>query len=65
MRTVRIYQCLACEFEFTDLRMDETFGHMGGAPAEKTLYSRVRSEDAARQMWEVSQELVGVRFPKV
>src|SRR5690606_6917772 len=22
-RTVRIYQCLACEFEFTDLRMDE------------------------------------------
>lgn len=38
-------------------------GHLGGAPAEQTLYSRLRSEADARRIWNVSEELTGVRFP--
>lgn len=38
-------------------------GHLGGAPAEQDLYSRLRSTDDARRVWEVSEELTGVRFP--
>ncbi|MFG2430768.1 SDR family oxidoreductase [Streptomyces sp. NPDC048590] len=38
-------------------------GHMGGAPAEQNLYSRLRVTEEARRVWDVSQELVGVRFP--
>lgn len=36
-------------------------GHMGGAPAEQDLFSRLRSVDEARRMWEVSAELVDDR----
>lgn len=39
------------------------FGHLGGAPAEQPLYSRLRSEDEARRVWQVSQELTGSSFP--
>ncbi|KAA9107995.1 SDR family oxidoreductase [Microbacterium rhizomatis] len=39
------------------------FGHAAGAPAEQTLYSRLRSEDEASRIWSVSEELVGLRFP--
>ncbi|GAA2286591.1 short chain dehydrogenase [Streptomyces ruber] len=35
-------------------------GHMGGAPGEQKLYSRLRSADEARRVWEVSEELVKV-----
>lgn len=38
-------------------------GHMGGAPAEQTLYSRLRSEDDARRVWQVSEELTTESFP--
>lgn len=38
------------------------FRHLGGAPAEQPLYSRVRSEEDARRMWAISEDLVGVRF---
>lgn len=38
-------------------------GHMGGAPAEQTLYSRLRSEDDARRVWQVSEELTKESFP--
>ncbi|GAA2181114.1 SDR family oxidoreductase [Brooklawnia cerclae] len=38
-------------------------GHMGGAPGEQRLYSRLRSVEDARRMWQVSEELTGVRFP--
>ncbi|WP_433397503.1 SDR family oxidoreductase [Streptomyces sp. CA-146814] len=37
-------------------------GHMGGAPAEQKLYSRLTGADEARRVWEVSEELTGVRF---
>lgn len=37
-------------------------GHVGGAPAEQKLYSRLdRPEDAAR-MWDLSERLAGVTF---
>ncbi|BDU07791.1 SDR family oxidoreductase [Nocardia cyriacigeorgica] len=39
------------------------FRHLSGAPAEQKLYSRLRSAEEARRMWEVSEELVGYRFP--
>lgn len=38
-------------------------GHLGGAPAEQPLYSRLRSEEEARRVWQVSEELTGVRIP--
>ncbi|MCG8928138.1 SDR family oxidoreductase [Lentzea sp. CC55] len=34
------------------------FGHLGGPPAEQELYSRLRSADEARRVWEVSEEMV-------
>ncbi len=37
-------------------------GHMGGPPAEQKLYGRLRGTQEARRVWEVSEELVGVRF---
>lgn len=39
-------------------------GHVGGAPAEQKLFSRLRSEESARRIWHVSQELTGVPFPR-
>lgn len=36
-------------------------GHLGGAPAEQRLYSRLRSSEEARKVWEVSEQLTGVR----
>ncbi|MFD8058981.1 SDR family oxidoreductase [Streptomyces cyaneofuscatus] len=37
-------------------------GHMGGPPAEQKLYSRLTGTDEARRVWQVSEELTGVRF---
>ncbi|WP_327358319.1 SDR family oxidoreductase [Streptomyces sp. NBC_01304] len=38
-------------------------GHLGGPPAEQKLYSRLRSAEDARRVWEVSEELSKVSFP--
>ena len=38
-------------------------GHLGGPPGEQQLYSRLRSEEEARRVWQVSQELANVEFP--
>jgi NAD(P)-dependent dehydrogenase (short-subunit alcohol dehydrogenase family) len=38
-------------------------GHLGGGPAEHALYSRLRSEDDARRIWQVSEELTHAAFP--
>ena len=35
-------------------------GHLGDPPAEQKLYSRLRSPDDARQMWEQSEDLTRV-----
>lgn len=37
--------------------------HLGGAPAEQPLYSRLRSETDAGRIWRVSEQLTGVVFP--
>ncbi|WP_217183045.1 SDR family oxidoreductase [Streptomyces sp. AC495_CC817] len=37
-------------------------GHLGGAPAPQRLYSRLRDTASAARMWQVSEELTGVRF---
>jgi len=38
-------------------------GHTGGAPAEQKLFSRLRSEEDARRIWQVSEEQTGATFP--
>jgi NAD(P)-dependent dehydrogenase (short-subunit alcohol dehydrogenase family) len=37
-------------------------GHLGGPPAEQTLYPPLRSTEEAQQIWEVSQELTRTSF---
>jgi NAD(P)-dependent dehydrogenase (short-subunit alcohol dehydrogenase family) len=39
------------------------FGDIGGAPAQRELWAPLRSDDDAHRLWEVSERLVGVRFP--
>jgi len=39
-------------------------GHLGGAPAQQRLYSRLRNTDEAARVWQVSQELTGTTFPR-
>lgn len=38
-------------------------GHLGGAPGEQALYSRLRSAEDGRRVWELSERLVGLRVP--
>lgn len=38
-------------------------GHLGGAPAEQKLYSRLRSAEEAARVWEESERLTRVPFP--
>jgi NAD(P)-dependent dehydrogenase (short-subunit alcohol dehydrogenase family) len=38
--------------------------HLGGAPAEQPLFSRLRSEDDAQRIWTLSEQLTGVRYPR-
>ncbi|EGX61498.1 short chain dehydrogenase [Streptomyces zinciresistens K42] len=37
-------------------------GHLGGPPAEQTLYPSLRGTEQARRVWRVSEELTGVRL---
>jgi NAD(P)-dependent dehydrogenase (short-subunit alcohol dehydrogenase family) len=37
-------------------------GHVGGAPAEQKLYSRLTSTEDARRIWAASEELTGTSF---
>lgn len=37
-------------------------GNLGGAPARHALFVPLRDPDAARPVWELSEELAGVRF---
>ncbi|MBM6401560.1 SDR family oxidoreductase [Phycicoccus sonneratiae] len=39
-------------------------GAAGGRPGQQALWPPLRSSDDATRMWEVSEELVGVRFPR-
>ena len=37
-------------------------GHLSGAPAEQKLYSRLRGEDDARRVWQISENLTQTSF---
>ncbi|MDQ0773340.1 NAD(P)-dependent dehydrogenase (short-subunit alcohol dehydrogenase family) [Streptomyces aurantiacus] len=37
-------------------------GHLGGPPAEQKLYAPLRGAEEAARVWQVSEDLVGVRF---
>ncbi|MEV0544566.1 SDR family oxidoreductase [Nocardia salmonicida] len=37
-------------------------GHLGGPPAEQTIYGRLRGLDDAQRIWQISEELTGVRI---
>jgi hypothetical protein len=34
-------------------------GHLGGAPGEQKLFSRLRSDEDAGRIWEISEKLTG------
>jgi NAD(P)-dependent dehydrogenase (short-subunit alcohol dehydrogenase family) len=38
-------------------------GHLGGAPAEQSMYSRLVSTSDAQRIWKISEELTGTAFP--
>jgi NAD(P)-dependent dehydrogenase (short-subunit alcohol dehydrogenase family) len=38
-------------------------GHLGGAPAEQAVYSRLLDQDDARRIWQLSEQLTGVTYP--
>ncbi|HEV7950938.1 MAG TPA: SDR family oxidoreductase [Glaciihabitans sp.] len=37
-------------------------GHLGGAPAEQKLYSRLESEEQASRIWQISEELTKTTY---
>ncbi|MFJ2551923.1 SDR family oxidoreductase [Microbacterium sp. NPDC087591] len=39
-------------------------GRMGGMPSEQPLYAPLRSAEDASRIWRISEELVGVTFPR-
>ncbi len=39
------------------------FGHLSGAPAEQDVYPRLRSEDEATRVWQISENLTQTSFP--
>jgi hypothetical protein len=38
------------------------FQHLSGLPAEQRLYSRLQDADAARRIWDLSEQMVGVQI---
>ncbi len=50
------------EAEGGDFYGPRGLGHLGGPPGQQTLFSRLRSAEDARRIWQVSEELIPVRF---
>jgi hypothetical protein len=38
-------------------------GNLSGVPAEQAVYSRLRSEDEAARICQISEDLTGVSYP--
>lgn len=38
-------------------------GHLGGPPAEQSIYTRLRGEDDARRVWQISEDLTHTAYP--
>ncbi|AHH20479.1 putative oxidoreductase, SDR family [Nocardia nova SH22a] len=58
-----LYAATSPEAEGGHLYGPNGFRHLSGPPADQTLYSRLRSTDDARRIWEISEELADCRFP--
>jgi NAD(P)-dependent dehydrogenase (short-subunit alcohol dehydrogenase family) len=58
-----VFAATASEAQGGRLYGPRGFRHLGGPPAEQPLYSRLRSEEDARRVWRLSEELTGVRVP--
>ncbi|MFJ2367937.1 SDR family oxidoreductase [Microbacterium sp. NPDC087665] len=58
-----LYAATSSEAQARRLYGPKRAGHLGGAPAEQALYSRLRSESDAARIWAASEELAGVSFP--
>jgi NAD(P)-dependent dehydrogenase (short-subunit alcohol dehydrogenase family) len=58
-----VYAATSAEARGGVLYGPKGFNHLGGAPAEEPLYSRLASPEDGRRMWELSERLVGVNFP--
>lgn len=39
-------------------------GHLGGPPAEQKLYGRLRSYEDAQRIWQIAEDLTGIRIPE-
>lgn len=58
-----LYAATSSEARARRLYGPKGLGHLGGAPAEQPIYSRLRSETDAARIWRLSEELTGVVFP--
>lgn len=58
-----LYAATATDARARRLYGPKGLGHLGGGPAEQTVYSRLRSETDAARIWRLSEELTGIAFP--
>ncbi|WP_314650573.1 SDR family oxidoreductase [uncultured Microbacterium sp.] len=58
-----LYAATSSEARARRLYGPKGLGHLGGAPAEQPIYSRLRSETNAARVWRLSEELTGVVLP--
>jgi NAD(P)-dependent dehydrogenase (short-subunit alcohol dehydrogenase family) len=60
-----LYAATAADSERSRFYGPSGAGHIGGAPGEQKIYSRLTSEADARRVWAASEELTGVSYPPV
>lgn len=56
-----VYAATSPEAQGGRLYGPKGFRHLGGLPAEQPVFTRLRSEEDARRVWELSEKLTGVR----
>lgn len=59
-----VYAATSPEAEGGHLYGPKGFLRLSGPPAEQTVYSRLRSPEDGRRIWELSEHLAGVTFPR-
>ncbi|MFI6079680.1 SDR family oxidoreductase [Streptomyces sp. NPDC051217] len=60
-----LYAATSPEARGGGLYVPDGLGHFTGAPTSQTPYKPARDEALAARMWEVSERLAGVAFPRV
>lgn len=58
-----VYAATSPEAQGGRLYGPKGFRHLGGLPAEQPVFSRLRNETDARRIWDLSEQLTGVRVP--